>query len=412
MPATTVLVNSLRQETIMTLKAKLDAFKADFEAGKPPYNVPYSVIETMHRATAELRASGLSDGALKVGDRAPAFTLNDADGNQVSSAELLKQGPLVVSFYRGVWCPYCNLDLQALQAELPHITALGAKLLAISPQTASNSRKSMRQNDLSFPLLNDNGNQVAAAFGIRYQMPDYLITLYKSLKNDLPGFNGDDSWSLPLPGRFVIDTDGVILYAEVDPDYTSRPETALLLPALQQALAHFAVPTAASVTPANQAIFEQLKKGPGMVPNLYATLAYSEDALGNYLALQNGKSSLSAKEREVINLVVSQVNECAYCLAAHTALGAMVGFTPAQIIEIRRGGATFDARLDALAKLVKSATLNRGHAEPPLLAALLAAGYSKGQLVDTVMVIGDKIITNYLHALTQVPVDFPAAAPL
>ena len=172
------------------------------------------------------------------------------------------------------------------------------------------------------------------------------------------------------------------------------------------------VPTAANVSPANQAIFEQLKKGLGMVPNLYATIAYSEHGLGNYLALQNGKSSLNAKEREVINLVVSQVNACAYCLAAHTALGGMVGFTPEQIIEIRKGGAASDTRLDALAKLVKSATLNRGHAEPALLAAFLAAGYSKGQLVDTVMVIGDKIITNYLHALTQVPVDFPPAPAL
>lgn len=396
----------------MTLKAKLDAFKADFEAGKPPYNVPRSVIDTMHRATAELRASGLADGALKVGERAPAFSLTDADGNPVSSAELLKQGPLVVSFYRGVWCPYCNLDLQALQAELPQIKALGASLVAISPQTASNSRKSMRQNELSFPVLNDPGNDVAAAFGIRYQLPGYLIELYQSLKNELPAFNGDDSWSLPLPGRFVIDTDGFIIYAEVDADYTVRPETALLLPSLQQALVRFAVPGAADVTPANQAIFEQLKKGLGMVPNLYATLAYSETALGNYLTLQNGKSSLSAREREVINLVVSQVNDCAYCLAAHTALGAMVGFSPEQIIDLRKGAAPFDPRLDALAKLVKSATLRRGHAEPALVAAFLAAGYSKGNLVDALMVIGDKIITNYLHALTQVPVDFPPAPAL
>lgn len=396
----------------MTLQAKLDAFKADFEAGKPPYNVPYSVIETMHRATAELRASGLAGGALKVGARAPVFTLADADGNPVSSAELLQQGPVVVSFYRGVWCPYCNLDLQALEAQLPQIQALGARLVAISPQTASNSRKSMRQNNLSFPVLNDHGNEVAAAFGIRYQLPGYLVDLYQSLKNDLPAFNGDDSWSLPLPGRFVIDTDGIIIYAEVDPDYTIRPEPALLLAPLQQALTRFAVPSAADVTPANQAIFEQLKKGLGMVPNLYATLAYSDTALGNYLTLQNGKSSLSAKEREVINLVVSQVNECAYCLAAHTALAGMVGFSAGQIIELRKGGASFDVKLDALAKLVRSATLQRGHAEPGLLAAFLAAGYSKGNLVDVVMVIGDKIITNYLHALTQVPVDFPAAPPL
>ena len=174
----------------------------------------------------------------------------------------------------------------------------------------------------------------------------------------------------------------------------------------------FTIPTAATVSPANQAIFDNLRKGLGMVPNLYATFAHSEHALGNYLTLQNGKSSLTAKEREVINLVVSQVNECAYCLAAHTVLGGMVGFTPEQIIAIRKGGAAFDARLDALARLVKSAAEHRGHAAPALVEAFFAAGYTEGNLVDVVMVIGDKIITNYLHALTQVPVDFPAAPAL
>ncbi len=172
------------------------------------------------------------------------------------------------------------------------------------------------------------------------------------------------------------------------------------------------VPTAASVSPANRAIFERLEKGLGMVPNLYATLAYSEHGLGNYLTLQNSKTSLNAKEREVINLVVSQVNDCAYCLAAHTALGGMVGFTPAEIIEIRKGGASFDAKLDALARLVKSAALHRGHAAQETLDAFFAAGYDEGNLVDAVIVVGDKIITNYLHALTKVPVDFPAAPAL
>jgi AhpD family alkylhydroperoxidase len=113
----------------------------------------------------------------------------------------------------------------------------------------------------------------------------------------------------------------------------------------------FTVPTAATVTPANQAIFAQLEKGLGKVPNLYATLAWSEHALGNYLALQNAKTSLTPKEREVINLVVSQVNDCAYCFAAHTVLGGMAGFTPEQILEIRKGGAAFDPRLDALARV-------------------------------------------------------------
>ena len=174
----------------------------------------------------------------------------------------------------------------------------------------------------------------------------------------------------------------------------------------------FNVPTHDTVSPANQALFDNLKKGIGMVPNLYATLAHSETALGTYLALQNAKSSLSPKAREVINLVVSQVNSCAYCLAAHTALGKMVGFTPEQILEIRRGGAAFDARLDALARLVRSLVLERGHADPALLQAFFAAGWTEGNLVDALVVVGDKMVSNFLHGATQIPVDFPPAPAL
>lgn len=217
----------------MSLQDKLDAFKADFQAGKPPYNVPRPVIETMHRATAELIASGAAGRALKAGDKAPAFALNDPDGKAVSSATLLAEGPLVVSFYRGVWCPYCNMELQALQAALPTFQSFGANLVAISPQTAPNSRKSVRQNALGFPILSDPHNDVAAAFGLRFALPDYLVELYKGLKNDLPAFNGDPSWTLPMPARFVIGQDGTILYAEVNPDYTRRPEPEDMLPALR-----------------------------------------------------------------------------------------------------------------------------------------------------------------------------------
>ncbi|MBN8952999.1 MULTISPECIES: peroxiredoxin-like family protein [unclassified Rhizobium] len=220
----------------MSLQAKLDAFKADFEAGKPPYNVPPAVIETMRRATAELIASGAAKRALKAGDKMPGFTLLDPDGNPVSSADLLKHGPLVISFYRGVWCPYCNMELQALQAALPEFQALGASLVAISPQNPVNSRKSVRQNGLSFPILSDPHNDLAAAFGLRFELQDYLVELYKSLKNDLPSFNGDPSWTLPMPGRFVVGQDGTILYAEVNPDYTRRPDPEDMLPALRRAI--------------------------------------------------------------------------------------------------------------------------------------------------------------------------------
>ena len=219
----------------MSLQEKLDAFRANFEAGGPPYNAPAWIHEPMHRATAELIASGAARQALKVGDKAPAFTLKDTEGSEVSSAALLAQGPLVVTFYRGVWCPYCNMDLQAIQAALPELQQRGAKLVAISPQTPVNSRRSRRENKLSFPILADPGNAVAASFGLRFKLPDYLIELYRDVfKNDLAVANGDPSWTLPMPARFVIGQDGIILYAEVNPDYTRRPDPEELLPVLDR----------------------------------------------------------------------------------------------------------------------------------------------------------------------------------
>jgi uncharacterized peroxidase-related enzyme len=172
------------------------------------------------------------------------------------------------------------------------------------------------------------------------------------------------------------------------------------------------VPTREEVSPTNQAMFDQLQKGLGKVPNLYATLAHSEYALGSYLTLQNAQSSISGKAREVINLVVSQVNECEYCLAAHTVIGKMTGFTDEQVIEIRGGTASFDPKLDALARLARSIAIRRGKIDDALLEAFFAAGWDKGNLVDAIVTIGDKTITNYLHAVTQVPVDFPAAPAL
>ena len=224
----------------MSLQARLDAFKADFEAGKPPYRVHRAVIDTMQRATGELIASGVARNALKAGDIAPSFMLKDPDGRPLSSVELLTEGPLVVSFYRGVWCPYCNLELQALQEALLSFRELGANLVAISPQNQVSSRKSLRTNKLEFPVLSDPGNQTAAAFGLRFTLPDYLIELYKSLKNDLPAFNGVTTWTLPMSGRFVIGQDRVIRYAEINPDYTHRTEPADMLPALRSRASHAA----------------------------------------------------------------------------------------------------------------------------------------------------------------------------
>ncbi len=171
----------------------------------------------------------------------------------------------------------------------------------------------------------------------------------------------------------------------------------------------FSVPTREEVTPINQGLFDNLKKGLGFVPNLYAYFGKSETALGDYLAFQNRKSSLRAKEREVINLVVSQINGCRYCQSAHTVLGKMNGFTDEQIIELRHGAASFDNKLDALAKFTASVTENRGRASIDAKEAFFAAGYTEVNLIDVVIVIGDKIISNYIHNLTGFEIDFPIA---
>ncbi|HEY0912577.1 MAG TPA: peroxiredoxin-like family protein [Bradyrhizobium sp.] len=216
----------------MALQDRLDAFKSDFVSGKLPFKPSKERLATMQRATDELIDSGQAQRAKKAGDTAPEFTLLDPDGQPVSSRNLLAKGPLVISFYRGVWCPYCNLELQALQETLADITARGASLVAISPQTAPNSRKSQRDNKLGFPILSDVKSQVASAFGIRFALPPDLVEVYAGFGNDLPKINDDPAWVLPMPARYVVGTDGIISYAEVNPDYTHRPDPSELLPVL------------------------------------------------------------------------------------------------------------------------------------------------------------------------------------
>lgn len=214
----------------LPLQGKLDAFRTEFETKM----APPEVVSIMHRVTADLIASGQAGRALKVGDTAPQFTLPDPAGNIVSSSDLLNIGPLVVTFYRGVWCPYCNFELSALEEARPEIEARGAKLVAISQQTAANSRKSQQSNGLGFPILGDAGGAVGDRFGLRWTVPDDLKEVHKLLGADLEAFNGEASWTLPMPARYVIGRDGVIAYAEVNPDYTRRPEPSAMFPALDR----------------------------------------------------------------------------------------------------------------------------------------------------------------------------------
>lgn len=177
-------------------------------------------------------------------------------------------------------------------------------------------------------------------------------------------------------------------------------------------MTQFNVPTRDQVSTGNQAIFDNLKSALGFVPNLYAAMAHSDAALGNYLQFQNGKTSLSKKEKELVNLVVSQENGCRYCQSAHTVIGKMNGFTDDQILEIRSGSASFDPKLDALARLSYEITAFRGKPSDETLSRFYAAGYTKGSLVDVVMAVADKVAMNYLHNITQIPIDFPLAPEL
>ena len=174
----------------------------------------------------------------------------------------------------------------------------------------------------------------------------------------------------------------------------------------------FNVPTKEQVSEKNQAIFDNLQKGLGFVPNLFATYAYSDTALENYLNFSNAKTSLNTKEKEVVNLAVSQVNGCDYCLAAHTAIGKMNGFDNAQILELRAGRASFDSKLNGLAQLAKNVTESRGNTDATILENFFAVGYSKGNLIDVISLVGDKTISNYINNTTRIPIDFPVAPVL
>ena len=174
----------------------------------------------------------------------------------------------------------------------------------------------------------------------------------------------------------------------------------------------FNVPTRDEVSEKNQSIFDTLEKNIGFVPNIYATYAYSENALQNYLNLSDFKTSLSAKEKKAISLVVSEVNQCEYCLSAHTTFGKMNGFNDAEILELRAGKSSFNPKLNALVALAKNITENRGAVDETIMGNFFNAGYTKENLVDIIVLIGDKTISNYLHKITDIPIDFPKAQSL
>jgi peroxiredoxin len=208
----------------MTLSAQLRAVTESVRQ-----QAPAEVFSAMEKASTKLATSGLVNQALQRGDRMPDFELPDATGKTVKSADLRKSGLLLVSFYRGEWCPYCNLELRALQEKHAAIATTGAKLVAISPQTPDYSLTTQQKHDLKFPVLSDLGNKVARRFGLVFELDESLRPIYQAFGIDLKAHNGDESFELPVPATYLIGRDGGVLESFVNTDYRSRlePETAI-----------------------------------------------------------------------------------------------------------------------------------------------------------------------------------------
>jgi peroxiredoxin len=216
----------------MSLTQSLAALRAKYAGLRP------EIIRTMERHIEELRTNGALDNVLKPRDRVPQFTLESANGTTVSSGELLRKGPLVVSFYRGKWCPYCNAEVDALAQAYPEIKALGAELVVLSPELTEYSKAMSDEHKVPFDILVDRHNAVAEEFGVGYVFPKYLHELYGNVLGiRLEKFNGDETYKLPIPSRFIIDQQGVIRHAYADPDYRFRAEPSETIFALQDLVA-------------------------------------------------------------------------------------------------------------------------------------------------------------------------------
>lgn len=203
----------------MSLSDALNEFKQGFVA-----KVPQEVVSTMGEATERLRQSGLAEQAVKAGQLAPVFELPELGGDSIELSRLLENGPLVISFYRGAWCPYCNLEMQALQRALPDIKAVGASLIAIAPELPEHAGEIREKGNLTFPLLHDWQNKVAHLYGLVFTLPDSLRPIYENFGIDLAESQGNTSFDLPLPATYIVRGDGVVAHAFVDVDYTRRME--------------------------------------------------------------------------------------------------------------------------------------------------------------------------------------------
>lgn len=193
---------------------------------------PDAIKLIMRNAIDELSESQLTSKSLKTGDQFPQFTLPNAQGTEVSSLKLLKNGPLVIAFYRGGWCPYCNIELKALQNALPELKTKGAQLVAISPESPDNSLSTIEKNNLKFEVLTDANNTFARSINLVYQLPQDLVALYKKFGIDLEDSQHNINNELPISATYVIDTSGKIIYHFVEEDYKLRADPKAILEVL------------------------------------------------------------------------------------------------------------------------------------------------------------------------------------
>jgi len=213
----------------MTLATELAAMTASVQE-----QAPAAVLDAIERSTELLAQSGLADRALRRGDRAPDFILPDGTGEWVSSRDLRARGPIVLCFYRGAWCPYCNLELRAWQQHLAELRTLGATLVAISPQTPDASLTLAEKHALTYPVLSDRGNAVARSFGIVFTVDEGMRTVLEGFGVHLPAYNGDSTYELPVPATYLVAGDATVVGAWVDIDYRRRGEPSAVLARLRE----------------------------------------------------------------------------------------------------------------------------------------------------------------------------------
>lgn len=195
--------------------------------------IPEETLNTLYSEMENLIASGIADNAAGKASQFPDFSLPNANSESRSLGDFLARGPVVLSFYRGAWCPYCNLEINALQKSQPEIAAAGAQLVVISPQTPDKSAEQINASSLSFEVLSDAGNKLARDCGLVFTLPESLRPIYKAWNIDIPGHNADDSFELPIPATYIIDTNGKIHYAFVNMDYTKRLEPNIIIEQLK-----------------------------------------------------------------------------------------------------------------------------------------------------------------------------------